>query len=250
MRYTLSVGADAAGVTMLRSTKMPSKYTSLARLQEIAANNYCGRDGQDYEASYVDMLIAEKADKLSDELIEDYYDEQDAYAEHLAELEAEYFVAMDETLLATSAADTTDGQLPAGAFANWAALVAERAAAVVAAVFHKMPRVLKNLLHSRYTSVTTLCVGNDAEHQGDVPMFLKVGQKIFAGQKWRVTATQLDAHKVYPEINVESYWLDGNRGAQAVLFRQVTKEGNQSAWSITHLGTCKTRNIRDVVIES
>ena len=170
MRYTLSVGADAEGVTMLRSTKMPSKYTSLARLQEIAANNYCGRDGQDYEASYVDMLIAEKADKLSDELIEDYYDEQNAYAEHLAELEAEYFVDMDETLLATSSADTTDGQLPAGAFADWTALVAERAAAVVAAVFHKVPRKLKNLLHTRYTSVTPSFVGNDAEHQGDVPM--------------------------------------------------------------------------------
>lgn len=167
---------------MLRSTKMPSKYTSLARLQEIAANHYCGRDGQDYEAEYVDRLIAEKADKLSDELIEDYYDEQDAYAEHLASLEAEYFVAMDETLLATSSADTCDGQLPAGAFADWTALVAERAAAVVAAVFHAVPRKLKNILHTRYTSVTTLFVGTDAEHQGDVPMKI-VDSSIFQNIK-------------------------------------------------------------------
>jgi hypothetical protein len=116
---------------MLRHAKSPSKYTSLARLVEIQANHYCGRDGQDYEASEVDRLIAAKADKLSDDAIEAWLDYNEQLSAHEAELEAEYCADMDSTLLESTPAETGDGSISAAACAPWTALVIEYTTALV-----------------------------------------------------------------------------------------------------------------------
>jgi hypothetical protein len=116
---------------MLRHAKSPSKYTSLARLREIADNCYRGRDGQDYEASEVDALLAAKADALSDDAIEAWTDYCEELAAHEAELEAEYFADMDSTLLESTPAETGDGSISAAACAPWTTLVIEYTAALV-----------------------------------------------------------------------------------------------------------------------
>lgn len=108
----------------MRSTKSPSKYTSLAKLQEIASNWYRGADGQDYEASEVDALIIAKADKISDEMMADYYDYCDDYE---AAQDADYQHEISDSLLVCAVASCGDGTLLAGACADWSALVAEAA---------------------------------------------------------------------------------------------------------------------------
>ena len=53
--------------------KIPSKYTKLSTLLEIQSNNYCGKDGVNYEQYYIDELIMIKqgnnADKTNTDLI-------------------------------------------------------------------------------------------------------------------------------------------------------------------------------------
>jgi hypothetical protein len=116
---------------MLRHAKSPSKYTSLQRLREIQANHYCGRDGQDYEASEVDRLIAAKADAVSDDAIEAWLDYNEQLSAHEAELEAEYFADMDSTLLESTPIETGDGSISAAACAPWTTLVIEYTTALV-----------------------------------------------------------------------------------------------------------------------
>jgi hypothetical protein len=116
---------------MLRHAKSPSKYTSLQRLLEIQANHYCGRDGQDYEASEVDRLIAAKADAVSDDAIEAWLDYNEQLSVHEAELEAEYFADMDSTLLESTPVETGDGSVSAAACAPWTTLVIEYTTALV-----------------------------------------------------------------------------------------------------------------------
>lgn len=60
-----------------------------------------------------------------------------------------------------------------------------------------------------------------------------VGEKINAKQNWTVSAAQIDNHVECPEIIVESYWLEGKRGGQAILVRQLSKTtGKASPWTL------------------
>jgi len=60
-----------------------------------------------------------------------------------------------------------------------------------------------------------------------------VGQKINAKQNWTVSAAQIDNHMEYSDLVVESYWLEGKRGSQAILVRQMSKTtGKASQWTL------------------
>ena len=60
----------------------------------------------------------------------------------------------------------------------------------------------------------------------------QVGQTIFAKQNWTVTAALLSDHKVYGDLKCEMYMLQGKRGSEAMLMRQVSKDGKVSPWTL------------------
>jgi hypothetical protein len=168
----------------MASTKSPSKYTSLARLQAIAANWYRGADGQDYEASEVDALIIAKADKLTDEVLADHYDFCDDYEAHL---EQEYQHEIADSLLLCDESSCGDGTLPAGAFADWSALVAAAATKIYFAVtnfFAKKGQSMKKAYiianGKPIAEVATDCKNGAIIRYG----YIRVTERINASRDW------------------------------------------------------------------
>lgn len=73
-----------------------------------------------------------------------------------------------------------------------------------------------------------------------------VNQQIFAKQNWTVTAADIQKNVQCNETMVETYWLEGKRGSQAILLRTVNGD-KYSTWSLIRGAKIETVTVYEAI---